>query len=207
MSTMNASPVSIQPPSAAEAFLARFRVHIGFLIATVVLADTLIDRESPIDLFHPTWVVLAAMPLIILGTVVRFISLGTIFKNETLATKGIYSRCRHPLYLGSSLLFVGLGLILNDADHLFWYVGVPYILVFFGIAIRKEERFLLGKFGAEFEGYKRATPAVLPYGNFVPGEFSAQRSLKKGGIKLVVSVILMLVAMQAMVIVFPQLPK
>jgi protein-S-isoprenylcysteine O-methyltransferase Ste14 len=207
MTTINANTISIETPSTIETFLARYRVHFGFLFAAGILADTVIDREKPLDLFHPTWMVAVAIPLIIAGTAVRFISLGTIFKNETLATKGIYSRCRHPLYFGSSLLFVGLGLILNDADHFFWYLGIPYILVFFGIAIRKEERFLRGKFGEEFDQYKKVTPAVLPLGRYSPGEFSAERSLKKGGIKLVVSVILMLVAMQAMVLIFPHLPK
>lgn len=192
-------------PKGLEGFLVRYRVHIGFLIATVVLADSIIRRQSPLDLFHPTWPIAVAIPLILAGTFVRFVSLGTIFKNETLATKGIYSRCRHPLYLGSSLLFVGLGLILNDADYAFWYVGLPYIMVFFGIAIRKEERFLREKFGEEFDQYKKSTPALLPFGRYTPGEFSPARSLKKGGIKLVVSVILMLVAMQAMVLIFPSL--
>lgn len=207
MTTVTTGQPISSPPSPFESFLVRYRVHIGFLIAVGILADTILDRESPLDLFHPAWPVAIAIPLILAGMVVRFISLGTIFKNETLATKGIYSRCRHPLYLGSSLLFTGLGIILKDPDSFYWFLGVPYILVFFGVAIRKEERFLRGKFGEEFDQYKASTPAILPYGKYMPGEFSAARSLKKGGIKLVVSVILMLVAMQAMVMIFPHLPK
>ncbi len=34
---------------------------------------------------------------------------GTLKKNEELATAGIYSICRHPLYLGSVLIAVGFG--------------------------------------------------------------------------------------------------
>jgi protein-S-isoprenylcysteine O-methyltransferase Ste14 len=196
-----------QSPSPIEAFLVRFRVHVGFLIVAGVLIDCLLDREAPMDLLHPTWWLAAAIPLIIAGATVRFVALGTIHKNETLATRGIYSRCRHPLYLGSFLLFIGLGIILNDRDYVYWYVGLPYIFIFYTAAVRKEERFLKGKFGQEFDQYKARTPALLPFGRFTPGEFSAQRSLSKGGIKLVVSVILMLVAMQAMVLVFPHLPK
>ena len=158
--------------------------------------------KYPVMFHHADLVVITKIDLLpYLGGV----SLGTIRKNESLATKGIYSRCRHPLYFGSALLFVGLGVILNDARYEFWYLGIPYLLLFYTAAVRKEERFLRSKFGPEFDAYKATTPAFFPLGQYVPGQFSIARAFQKGGTQLLVSVMLMLVAMQAMVYILPKL--
>lgn len=206
---MTAIPIATPPaaagPSKFESFLVKYRVHVGFLIAAGVLIEGVIEKELPLDWTHPRLAAFFAIPLILSGLLIRLISLGTIRKNESLATKGIYSRCRHPLYFGSALLFVGLGIILNDGGMEFWYLGVPYILLFYTAAVRKEERFLREKFGAEFDAYKASTPAFFPYGHYVPGQFSLARAFQKGGTQLVVSVLLMLVAMQAMVYLLPKL--
>lgn len=206
---MTAIPIATPPaaagPSKFESFLVKYRVHVGFLIAAGVLVEGVIEKELPLDWTRPALASFIAIPLILTGLIIRLISLGTIRKNESLATKGIYSRCRHPLYFGSALLFVGLGLILNDGGLEFWYLGVPYILLFYTAAVRKEERFLRDKFGSEFDAYKASTPAFFPYGRFVPGQFSLARAFQKGGTQLVVSVLLMLVAMQAMVYLLPKL--
>jgi protein-S-isoprenylcysteine O-methyltransferase Ste14 len=196
---------SADQPSRLEAILVRFRVHVGFLIAAGVLIEGLVHKETPMDLRHPSWWLALAIPLVIIGMVIRFISLGTIRKNESLATKGIYSLCRHPLYLGSLLLYFGVGVILQDSDYAFWYLGLPYIFLFYSAAIRKEERFLRGKFGGEFDQYKSSTPALIPLGRFKAGEFSVQRAFSKGGTKLVVSVACIIAAMQAMVEIYPRL--
>lgn len=205
---MTAFPISHPPaaaPSKFENFLVKYRVHVGFLLVAGVLIEGVINKELPLDWSHPSIAAFIAIPLILSGLAIRFISLGTIRKNEALATKGIYSRCRHPLYFGSALLFVGLGIILNDAGYEFWYLGIPYLLLFYTAAVRKEERFLREKFGNEFDAYKSETPAFFPLGRFVPGQFSFARGFEKGGTKLVVSVALMLVAMQAMVYILPKL--
>ncbi len=205
---MTALPTAQPPadvPSKFENFLVKYRVHVGFLLVAGVLIEGVINKEIPLDWTHPTIAAFIAIPLILSGLAIRFISLGTIRKNESLATKGIYSRCRHPLYFGSALLFVGLGVILNDARYEFWYLGIPYLLLFYTAAVRKEERFLREKFGSEFDAYKTTTPAFFPLGQYVPGQFSLARAFQKGGTQLLVSVMLMLVAMQAMVYILPKL--
>lgn len=206
---MTAFPIPTPPgavaPSKFEVFLVKYRVHVGFLLAAGVLIESIIDKEIPLDWRSPTTTALIAIPLILTGLVIRFISLGTIRKNESLATKGIYSLCRHPLYFGSAMLFVGLGLILNDGGLEFWYLGIPYLLLFYTAAVRKEERFLREKFGAEFDAYKASTPAFFPYGRYVPGQFSIARAFSKGATQLLLSVALMLIAMQAMVYLLPKL--
>lgn len=192
-------------PSKFEELLVKYRVHVGFVLSAAVLIEVIFRKEMPLDWRDPGLANFLAIPLILSGLAFRFISLGTIRKNESLATKGVYSRCRHPLYFGSALLFVGLGLILSDDCMKFWYLGVPYVLLFYTAAVRKEERFLREKFGAEFDAYKASTPAFFPYGRYVEGQFSLARAFQKGGTQLVVSVVLMLVAMQAMVYLLPKL--
>lgn len=206
MTTIQAtSHVPQEPPTRLESWLVRYRVHVGFLLVAGILTEGVLRKETPRDLFHLTWWVGMALPLVFAGAAIRLISMGTIRKNETLATRGIYSLCRHPLYLGSALLFVGLGILLNDSHHEFWYLGVPYILIFYSAAIRKEERFLREKFGQQFDEFKRTTPALIPFGHFQKGEFSLSRAFQKGGIKLLVTVAFMLAAMQAMVYIFPMI--
>lgn len=139
---MTAIPIATPPaaagPSKFESFLVKYRVHVGFLIAAGVLIEGVIEKELPLDWTHPRLAAFFATAYSSLGLLIRLISLGTIRKNESLATKGIYSRCRHPLYFGSALLFVGLGIILNDGGMEFWYLGVPYILLFYTAAVARK---------------------------------------------------------------------
>ena len=194
-------PQTQPPPSKLVTLLCRWRVRVGFLLVVGVMTEGVLDKEAPRDLLQPGWWLALAAPLIVAGAMIRLISLGTIRKNESLACRGIYSRCRHPLYFGSLLLYTGLGIILNDQFE-YWYLGIPYIFIFYTAAVFNEERFLKGKFGAQFDEFKRSTPALLPIGRYQPGEFSWGRAMQKGGIKLITSVVGMVLAMQAMVIIF-----
>lgn len=182
--------------------LCRWRVRVGFLLIVGVVAESIVMRETPLDMRKFTPLLGGAFALIALGTLVRLIAVGTLFKNTQLSTKGIYSLCRHPLYFGSTLLFIGLGLILHDSGWEYWYLGLPYVAFFFGAAAWKEERFLRDKFGAAFDAYKAATPAFLPLGKWRAGEFSWGRAMKRGGVGLIACVVLMLAGMQVMVLAF-----
>lgn len=179
--------------------LCRWRVRVAFLLVVGILVESVINREIPLDIFKFQSVLIAAAVLIAAGVSVRLISLGTVRKNEVLATDGIYSLCRHPLYFGSTLLFIGIGILLNDGDGAYWYLGLPYMAIFFTAAVVKEERFLRGKFGAAFDAYKASTPAFIPYGKWRGGDFSWARAFSQGGVKLIVSVVCMIAAMQAVV--------
>lgn len=185
--------------------LCKWRVRVGFILIVAFVANGLVNHKVPRDISEFTPMLGVAAALILLGTSIRLIALGTLFKNESLATRGIYSLCRHPLYLGSTLLFIGLGIILNSSGYLYWCLGLPYIALFFSAAAINEERFLRQKFGDAFDQYKKSTPAFLPHGHWHRGEFSWARSMHRGGVKLIASVALMIVAMQAMAVIFPKL--
>src|SRR6185436_4703247 len=83
--------------------LKRFRTKIGLVLVVYCLAEGWMDDESPFDLVRPNLWVVAGILLIAAGLAFRLAAHGCIKKKETLATSGVYSLCRHPLYLGSML--------------------------------------------------------------------------------------------------------
>jgi protein-S-isoprenylcysteine O-methyltransferase Ste14 len=77
-----------------------------------------------------------------------------------LRTTGVYSIIRHPLYVANALMALGLSLFPGV-----WYLPVILVLAtwlyYERIAIR-EEAFLAGRFGAEFEDWSSRVAAGLP---------------------------------------------
>jgi protein-S-isoprenylcysteine O-methyltransferase Ste14 len=81
-------------------------------------------------------------------------------KKVTLVTSGPYSVTRNPLYVGTTMCAVGIGLQAGMIS-----LGVICGLVcwmLFSVVIRQEERFLAGAFGEPFARYCAATPRFFP---------------------------------------------
>jgi len=95
-----------------------------------------------------------------LGLAVRAWAAGTIRKDESLTTSGPYAHVRHPLYLGSFLIGIGLAL---GGGHWVWPAAV---VVFFAIVypptVREEAERLTGLFGHAYVRYAARVPALLP---------------------------------------------
>ncbi len=100
------------------------------------------------------------------GFTVGWVPAGTSGRNtrrqiaETLNTTGMYSLCRHPLYLGN--FFVLLGMALFTAC---WWAVVIAVLAFWLYYERimlAEEAFLQQKFGEVFLAWARRTPVLWP---------------------------------------------
>lgn len=104
--------------------------------------------------------ILIGLPFIILGELIRSLSAGIIRKNEILATDGTYKLCRHPLYFGSFLISTGFVIASNSIFILL------YFLIFFPLfyipAIKREEDYLIQKFGHEYLNYRKTAPVFLP---------------------------------------------
>lgn len=95
-------------------------------------------------------------------------------------TAGPYAWVRHPLYLANFLL--GLGIVLFTG---WWPIWVSYAIFFLPVHIliaRSEEVHLTHLYGDQYEAYRRAVPAILPWRAFsgprhgTPNNFK----LKKG---------------------------
>ncbi len=71
----------------------------------------------------------------------------------TIVTAGPYRYTRNPMYLSLCLLHLGIGLLLNGALPVLFLIPLALTL-HFGV-IRREERYLTGKFGETYLAYQR----------------------------------------------------
>jgi protein-S-isoprenylcysteine O-methyltransferase Ste14 len=79
---------------------------------------------------------------------------------DELNTSGLYSICRHPLYLANFTVFAGILL----AVQVWWLVlvGVLAYWVYYERIAAAEEAFLHEKFGQPFVDWAAVTPAFIP---------------------------------------------
>lgn len=99
---------------------------------------------------------------------------------DVLNTTGLYSVCRHPLYLANFIVVVGILL----AVQLWWFVliGVLAFWIYYERIIAAEEAFLVDRFGSAYEEWAAVTPAFLPtfrHWRKPVGAFSWRRVLRR----------------------------
>ena len=110
----------------------------------------------------------AGFALVVAGTLWRMWA--SVFiagrKDVELVEAGPYARCRHPLYFGSLVAALGLGL---STRSLVLAIAVPLSMAALaGLAMRREERLLAGRFGSQWQDYRRRVPALWPRGGRIP---------------------------------------
>jgi protein-S-isoprenylcysteine O-methyltransferase Ste14 len=109
----------------------------------------------------PTWpLVLAGLPLLLIGLAIRTYALGYLVKDSTLCTSGPYAYVRNPLYLGSLFILAGACIAANNF-YLTVIAGVVMVL-FYVHTVRSEESFLTERFGDSFREYCARTPRLFP---------------------------------------------
>jgi hypothetical protein len=136
-------------PAMAEK-ISRWRVRAGYPVAMAVFYFA---RPMP-------KLILAGAVLGFAGLLVRAYAAGYLHKQEVLTTTGPYAFTRNPLYLGSSLLAVGLAIASGN-----WRSAaclLIYFSFFYAVVMRREESELLAQHGAAFEEYARRVPLFLP---------------------------------------------
>lgn len=148
--------------------IARYRLHFSFFLFLALVLEWQLDdggRTHPLwsaaDLEHALGVGLVA-----LGLLLRSWAAGIVDKRGTLATAGPYALVRHPLYLGSCLVALGLAEIMED--RLALVAVVLFTLAVYAPTIRCEERFLAERFGGDWRAYAAATPPFLPRFRMLP---------------------------------------
>src|SRR6202030_1935624 len=86
----------------------------------------------------------------------RFLAAGTnippTLPTTALVVDGIYRRTRNPLYLGTTLIYLGLSVAAGSL----WAIGllVPLLWVINVGVVKREERYLERKFGDAYRDYK-----------------------------------------------------
>jgi protein-S-isoprenylcysteine O-methyltransferase Ste14 len=127
-------------------FLARRRVALGGLIAIAALL-----------LASPTWnswtrgLVIAAV-----GEGLRVWAAGHLEKSREVTASGPYRWMRHPLYVGSAVL--ALGIVIAARSYVLGALAVLYVGTTIPAAIRTEEAFLRRTFGDAYDRYAGAAP-------------------------------------------------
>jgi len=103
--------------------------------------------------------------LALCGCAVRLWGTGHLHKNKILATGGPYAFVRHPLYVGTFLVILGLGLMSGQDIALYALLPVA-LLVFFIYYAPKKERVesdrLRRRFGDDFDRYQAAVWGYVP---------------------------------------------
>jgi len=76
-----------------------------------------------------------------------------------LITHGPYAYSRNPMYVGWSLLYLGITCVVNSV----WLLGLYPVVETYSYLknIRREEKYLAQKFGAEYEEYRNRVPRYL----------------------------------------------
>jgi protein-S-isoprenylcysteine O-methyltransferase Ste14 len=128
--------------------LARWRVFLGFVFAAVVIWLAAPTRNS----------LLLGGAIAVMGECLRLWAAGHLEKSKEVTRSGPYRYTRHPLYLGSSI--IGLGIAIAAHHPIVAAIVVAYMALTLTAAMRSEEAHLREKFGDAYDAYaeKRAAP-------------------------------------------------
>ena len=72
--------------------------------------------------------------------------------STVLATDGLYRFSRNPIYLGFAITYAGLAVAMDSV--LVLLLLIPCLIVVDRFVIRREERYLSAKFGADYDAYR-----------------------------------------------------
>jgi protein-S-isoprenylcysteine O-methyltransferase Ste14 len=133
-------------------------VYLAGLAAGLVLEVLLPSASLPGPLRWPIGAVLVVGGLLLARSfIVAFARAHTAVEpwkpTTAIVTDGPYRFTRNPAYLGMALAYAGIAVLLSAL----WPLAtlVPTLIVIDRAVIAREERYLEGKFGADYTGYKR----------------------------------------------------
>jgi protein-S-isoprenylcysteine O-methyltransferase Ste14 len=155
-------------------FLARRRVMIGFLAGLAAIWLSRPTRQT----------VLIGAVIAVLGEAIRVWAAGHLEKGREVTMSGPYRFTRHPLYLGSTI--IGVGLAVASSSLIVAVLVALYLAVTLGAAIATEEAHLTEKFGAAYPAYRDGRAS---------GErrrFSAARAMKNREYRAVIGLLAVL---------------
>jgi hypothetical protein len=123
--------------------LARRRVPIGFAAAFVVFWLANPTRST----------LLIGISIACAGEMLRFWAAGHLNKSREVTASGPYRWTGHPLYVGSSV--IGLGLAVASHNVIVAGIVATYLVGTLSAAVKCEEAFLRRAFGDRYDRYRR----------------------------------------------------
>ncbi len=107
--------------------------------------------------------IIFALPIVFTAAITlhKFYSSTLIIrKDHKLIQHGIYKYVRHPIYFGTTLVFLGLPLCVGS---LFGLATMALVIPLFLRRIRMEEKLLIEEFGEEYERYRETSRKLIPF--------------------------------------------
>jgi protein-S-isoprenylcysteine O-methyltransferase Ste14 len=162
--------------------LARLRVALGFVFGALVWILAHPNRSS----------IAAGMAVASCGEAIRIWAAGHVHKSREVTVSGPYRWSPHPLYVGSSVM--GLGLAVACASVAVAALVALYLAATLTAAISSEEAFLQRTFGDQYDLYRKGVAAKRASGSrrrFSPAQAIANREYR-AVIGLVIAMLLLL---------------
>ncbi|MGB7297359.1 MAG: isoprenylcysteine carboxylmethyltransferase family protein [Candidatus Aminicenantales bacterium] len=143
----------------------RGQVIIFFVFLVVWVLDSFVLKWTTILAAFVPLPVRLGLAVLVLILAVYFVQTGhrvisdPSFSDKGLKKDGPFARLRHPLYGGSVLFYLSLVIsTLSLAAFVVWCV----IVVFYNFIAAYEERYLLKKYGEEYQEYQRKVLRWFP---------------------------------------------
>ena len=131
---------------------------LGITILVISFAILIIKEFTFGFLIYP------GIAFIITSIVLTYLSYIDIKKDFLTAKKvtksGIYTKVRHPMYLGVILFYIGISLV---SSSLFVAAYSVIAILFIIWQAFNEEKHLIKRFGREYLKYKRDVPMLVPF--------------------------------------------
>jgi protein-S-isoprenylcysteine O-methyltransferase Ste14 len=164
--------------------LARLRVALGFVFGVLVLV-----------LAQPTGrSLIVGMSVAVCGEAIRIWAAGHVHKAREVTASGPYRWCPHPLYVGSSVM--GLGLAITCRSATVAVLIAVYLATTLTAAIKSEEAFLRRTFGDQYDLYRSGLAAKRASASASRRRFSLPQAMAnreyRAVIGLVVAILLLI---------------
>lgn len=147
------------PPDVAGVIVLPPFIFLGFLVTATVLEAVvpLLVLAAHAIARYLSGAALAACGFVMIGMGMRrFVAAGTnippSLPTTALVVDGIYGRTRNPLYLGTTLVYLGLAVAAGSLWAIMFMVPLLWVINV-GVIVR-EERYLERKFGDAYRAYK-----------------------------------------------------
>lgn len=139
-----------------------------FLIMYALIPLVFLLADSSVRQFQ------AGVPIALLGLIIRFWANGYVGHqkvNQTeisrgdakvgrLITAGPYAYVRHPLYFGTFVIAMGIGVIVGQPLAI--VLGAAALFIIYRRKTQEEEQVLANECGETFVNYKKAVPSWVP---------------------------------------------
>jgi protein-S-isoprenylcysteine O-methyltransferase Ste14 len=141
-----------------------------FLYALLLIPSTPLFSQETFGDCYWGYSFIIGMIVTTLGIGIRGLTIGLTFierggKNlkihaDALITRGLFTHCRNPLYVGNNLMLLGLGILSNSMIYVF--IVVPIFLFLYQAIVLAEENFLTKQFGEQYKEYCSKVNRWLP---------------------------------------------